>query len=188
VVSAEGEGVAIGHGSTDPENARSLGGLIRWGEFAYAFDGDLTGAGDDDVPDMEAFIAARADHLREAPLPGGALDVAKLSHHGLRSATQQAWVDWLLPADGHDRNAVVGSNRFYLRSPAQSVLDRVGARVTGGFVWVTRLGILPGSHDRMRVADGAVVVEVRDRGARYRVFVWKDGVEQQESDYEASRP
>lgn len=169
VVSAEDEGVAVGHGGTAPENARSLGGVIRWGDFAYSFDGDLTGAGDSDVPDLEGFYAARADRIRQAPLPAGGLDVAKLSHHGLHSATQQGWVAWMVPDDGQDRNAVVGTNHIYWRSPAQEVLDRLAPRLGAGFVWVTELGLMPGSHDRMIVSDGPVVIEVRDAGASYSV-------------------
>jgi len=176
VASAEDEGVAIGYGDVANENGRSLGGVIRWGAFAYVFAGDLSGAGDKDVPDVEAFIAARASGIVDGAggpllIPTGSADVVELSHHGLKSATQQAWVDWLFPDDGRSRNAVVGGSGVSTGySPSGKVLDRLGPRLDTGYVWVTHPGLLAGLHDRRRDADGAVVVRVSEGGAQYQVF------------------
>jgi len=180
VVSAEDQGVVIGYGDAENENGRSLGGTLRWGDFSYVFAGDLTGAGDKEVPDVEGFIAARAGGIvdgagGQALIPAGALDVAKLSHHGLKSATQQAWVDWLLPDDGHSRNAVVGGSGISTGySPSGDVLDRLGPRVGTGYVWITHPGLLAGTHDRRRDANGAVVVKVTDSGDQYELFAITD--------------
>ncbi len=188
VVSAEAEGVVIGYGDTENENGRSLGGTIRWGDFNYVFAGDLTGAGAKEVPDVEGFIAARSAGIVDgaggaALIPPGGLDVAKLSHHGLRSATQQPWADWLFPADGEDRNAVVGGSGISTGySPSQNVVDRIGPRVGSGHIWVTHPGLLAGGHDRRLDANGAVVIEVTDSGDQYQMFALTgDGPELAES-------
>ena len=176
VVSAEAEGVVIGYGDTENENGRSLGGTISWGDFNYVFAGDLTGAGAKEVPDVEGFIAARSAGIVDggggaALIPQGGLDVAKLSHHGLKSATQQPWADWLFPADGEDRNAVVGGSGISTGySPSGNVLDRLGPRVGTGYIWVTHPGLLAGTHLRRRDANGAVVIEVTDSGDQYQLF------------------
>jgi hypothetical protein len=189
VISAADEGVAIGHGATDPENARSLGGMIRWGDFAYAWNGDTTG----DSPALEAFSANRHAAIRVAPdgpplLPGCAADVVHLSHHGLPSSTSQDWVDWLLPGGGASRNAVVGTTSMYWQSPAQAVLDRVGPRVQDGWIWSTTLGFLPGSHPRLRVVEGAVVVRVHTGGVSYGMSALIGGVEGETLPYGSTEP
>ena len=178
VVSAEADGLSVGEGGEEPENARSVGGALRWGDFTWTFNGDTTAA----APEMEGWLAGLGDGITTAasgsPLvPAGDADVVHLGHHGLDSATGQAWVDWLLPDDGRDRNAEVGNTAMYYRSPAQEVLDRVGPRVGGGFIWANTLGILPGSHERLVDAEGALVIRVADGGASYSMSVWKDGAE-----------
>ena len=111
-----------------------------------------------------------------------------LGHHGLPSSTGQTWVDWLLPDDGLDRNAVIGGAGLYCHSPAQEVLDRVGARVGDGFVWTTALGLLPGSHEKLIVADGAVVIRVVDGGAGYEMSIWSGGAESEIHAYDSTAP
>lgn len=165
VISAAQDGVNLGHGGTAPENARSLGGVIRWGSFIYTFHGDTTG-------DVEGVVAKHAAEITTSPqggllVPTSGLDVTHLSHHGLEGSTSQTWVDWLLPADGRDRNAVIGANGGYLISPAPGVLSRVGARVSGGYMWLTFPAALGGTHPRLRLASGAVVLEVKAGGASY---------------------
>ena len=167
VRSAAQQGVTLGHGGTDPENARSLGGVISWGSFSYSFHGDTTAV-------VEGFIVGHAAAITRSPsgpllIPAGALDVTHLSHHGLDGSTSQAWVDWLLPADGKDRNAVVGANGSYVLTPAPGVLGRVGPRVGNGYIWLTLGALFGGSHPRLRLANGAVVLEVKDGGARYEL-------------------
>jgi len=161
VIYANDEGLSIGHGATYPENARSLGGAVRWGDFTYVFNGDTPG----ENPDMEGFIADRAADL--VVEEGG--DVMHLSHHGLDTSTSQGWIDWLFPADGSSRNAAVGTTSMYYHSPAQGLLDRLAPRLAEGYIWTTALGIMPGSHARLKIADGAVEVLAETGGTGYRV-------------------
>jgi hypothetical protein len=186
---AEYSGLSIGHGATDPENARSLGGALAWGPFRYSFHGDTCGA----TPNMEGLIVDHAADILVEPggdqlVPGGGLDLLHLSHHGLASATNQGWVDWLLPDDGASRNAVVGTTSMYVTSPAQAVLDRVGARVGDGYVWSTTYGLTHGEHERLRVANGAVVATVETGGTGYRLAVLAGGEETTVESYESTAP
>lgn len=187
VVYAEDEGIAIGHGGTFAENARSLGAVIRWGDFHYLFNGDLTGGQWMTAPDAEGFIVAHADTIVEHPggpllVSDGDIDVLQLNHHGYGDASGQAWVDWLLPSDGQSRNAVFGCNQMYAFAPDANALKRVGARVQGGYIWMTVPGTLGATHPRLRTAMGAVVVEVTDGGSLYEVSTWtSQGKQQTES-------
>ena len=142
-------------------NALSTAAVLRYGAFGYLFAGDLTGGGKD-TPDLESEVAARVPAV-------GDVDLLHLSHHGIQSSSNQAWVDWLLPDDGRARNAVVGANSGYLAAPAQGVLDRVAPRLGEGRIWASRTGSLAGEHERLRVADGDVVVAVDEGGAAYTV-------------------
>ena len=146
------------------DNARSLAGVIEYGDFVYLFAGDLTGGGKD-TPDVESAVAARGDLLLE---PGDA-DVLHLSHHGIRSSTNAAWVDWLLPDDGSDRSAVVGANGGYLSAPAPEVVERVAPRLGDGHVHLTAAGALADPHPSLLEYEADVIVSVFDGGARYAV-------------------
>jgi Metallo-beta-lactamase superfamily len=177
IESAEENGISVGYGETDPENARSLGGVVKWGDFIYFFNGDLTGAGDGESPAIEGFYSGYSEHLTEftgGPLliPDGSVDAAHLSHHGYTSSTSQDWVDWILPPDGLTRTAVVGSNANYFRSPANSVMDRVGPRLENGWIWAPYKGTLASSHEKLRVVNASVMVEVVDGGFFYNVYGW----------------
>lgn len=151
VADATAPGVHVEVGAD--ENARSLVGAVRWAGFGYLFAGDLTGGGKD-TPDVEGAVAAVVRERLGAP------DVLHLSHHGIRSSTNDAWVAALLPDDGRLRHAFVGANRGYLAAPSQEVLDRVGPRLGGGRVWAPAAGLLAGESDRLCVAGGSVAVEV----------------------------
>jgi beta-lactamase superfamily II metal-dependent hydrolase len=141
----------------DGENARSLVGVVRWGEFAYLWTGDLTGGGKD-TPGVEAaYVNALLERV-------GPPSVLHLGHHGIDSSTQAAWVDGMLPDDGTRRAALVASNSSYLDAPADEVLDRVRGRVDG--VWLTRGGLLTGEDDLLREASGDVVIAVTEGGRR----------------------
>lgn len=157
------EAFALGHDDEEDENARSLVGVVRWGDFRYVFAGDLTGGGKD-TPDVEGWLAPRlaADGLDGA-------DVLHLAHHGIRSSTGDAWADALLPDDGAVRHAVVGATGAYLAAPADEVLERVAPRLGGGRVWATDAGMLAGSDDALTVVGGSVLVRVADGGASARV-------------------
>jgi Metallo-beta-lactamase superfamily len=181
IESAETSGIAVGYGETDPENARSLGGLVKWGDFIYFFNGDLTGAGDGDSPPIEGFYANLSPQLTEhtgGPLliPAGSVDAAHISHHGYTSSTSEEWVDWIIPPDGSTRTAVVGSNMHYYRSPTKTVMDRLGPRLEEGWVWAPDKGTLASSHDNLRIVNASVVIEVVGGGFFYNVFGW-DGIE-----------
>jgi beta-lactamase superfamily II metal-dependent hydrolase len=189
VISAEDEGLSVGWGGTEPENARSVGGALRWGDFTWTFNGDTPA----DEPAIEALIAGHASGISPdgtgAPLiPDGDADVVHLGHHGLSSSTGQPWVDWLLPDDGRDRNAAIGATSLYYHSPAQEVLDRVGPRAFEGRIWTTALGILPGSHEKLIVANGAVAIRVVDGGASYEISVWSGGIESELREYGSTAP
>jgi hypothetical protein len=144
----------------DP-NARSTAGVLRYGAFSYLFAGDLPGGGKG-VADLESVVAARRPVMDR-------VELLHLSHHGIRTSTNEAWTDWLLPEDGETRNALVGANRGYLAAPSEEVMDRVAPRLGEGFVWASRVGLFGAEHERLRVAAGDVIVAVEEGGARYRV-------------------
>ena len=147
------------------ENPRSLVGVVRYQDFVYLFAGDLTGGGKD-TADVESFVAANLELPR--------VDVAHLSHHGISSSTNQAWVDAVFPDDGHTRHGLVGANRAYLSAPDEEVLARLGPRVEQ--VWVTTPGSLADPHPKCANVDGSVAVHVDASGA-YRV-ARRDGGEE----------
>lgn len=146
----------------DGENARSLVGVVRWGDFTYVFNGDLTGGGKD-TPDVEAFYASRMD----AWVPESGASVAHLGHHGIDSSSWGAWVERLLPGADTGRFALVGSNASYLDAPADEVLDRVRDHV--GAVWATRVGSFTGEDPFLREADDDVVITVSEGGGVFSV-------------------
>jgi len=152
---------AVLPGMDQEENAMSSAGVLRYGAFAYLFAGDLSGGGSDSV-DVETAIADQGLAL-------GAVDVAHISHHGKQSSTNQAWVDLFFPDDGHARNAVVGASAAYLAAPHEDVLDRLGSRLAGGWVWVTADGVLAGDHDNKRTLDADVVISVDPGGGSYAI-------------------
>ncbi|HNZ52998.1 MAG TPA: MBL fold metallo-hydrolase, partial [bacterium] len=133
--SAEKNGITIGWGNTDEENARSLGGVLKWGNFRYSFAGDTQGR---DIK-IEKFIADNSSkiliHGTDPLVSSTGGDAMHLSHHGLASSTSAEWIDWLFPNDGKSRNAIVGTTGIYVTSPAQSVLDALGPRLGTGLVW-----------------------------------------------------
>ncbi len=152
----------------DPgENGRSMVGVIRHGDFAMVFGGDLTGGGKD-TPDVEAAVVASAE--REGhPVPPGGVDVVKLNHHGIDSSTGEAWLEWLLPGDGQIRHALVGASSAYLSAPAPAVVERTVPRLGGGSIWVTRRGSVGSRDERVRVARGSVLIRVAPDGASYAI-------------------
>lgn len=149
-------------GDDDGENARSLVGVVRWGDFVYLWNGDLTGGGKG-TPDVEAFYASRMDPW----LPASGATVAHLGHHGIDSSTFESWVSLALPDDGEARAGLVGSNSSYLDAPADEVLDRVRDHVDG--VWVTRGGALTGDDPVLHDAQDDVVIVVTEGGADVRI-------------------
>jgi hypothetical protein len=151
----------------DGENARSLAGVIRWGDFAYGFAGDLTGGGKG-TPDVESFVAAT---VPEAIVPARGVDWLHLDHHGIDSSDNAAWLDRMLPADGARRDALVGTNAIYLDSPGNETMDRLRDRLGGGSVWTGTAGSLADHDDPLlQITGGSVWVAVDDQGRRSAVL------------------
>jgi hypothetical protein len=168
-VSAEQNDIPIGWGGTDEENARSLGGVIKWGNFKYVFAGDTQGR---DIK-MEAFIALHGDKIKtdenKQLITTTGADVIKLSHHGLASSTSQEWVDWLMPDDNKTRNAIIGNTDGYVTSPALSVVNRVSPRLGNGFIWLSKKAVTAPSNPKLMVTDSAITVKVKN-GDNYVVI------------------
>lgn len=156
-----------GRHDDEGENGRSMVGVIRHGDFAMVFGGDLTGGGKD-TPDVEAAVAACAD-WEGHPVPAGGVDVIQLNHHGIDSSSHDAWLDWLLPDDGAIRHALVGASSAYVSAPAPAVVDRVLPRLGEGSIWVTRRGSTGAQGEGVRVARGSVVVRVAPGGETYSI-------------------
>lgn len=147
---------------SDGENARSIAGVVRYGGFVYGFAGDLTGGGKG-TPDVEA---AFAPLIPDDIVPARGVDVLHLDHHGIDSSTGEASMNRMLPADGAERDAIVGADGGYLDAPADEVLDRLRDRLGGGAVWAPAVGSLVDEGDEvLRVTGQTVVVRVGGDGA-----------------------
>ena len=144
--------------AVDEENARSLVGTVRYGDFLFLWGGDLTGGGKD-TADVESFVAANLEL-------DGRVDVLHLNHHGIRSSTNDAWVDRWLPGEA-TRNALVGANRAYLSAPGDEVVERVAPRLGEGRIWVNTPGSLADAHPACVDVDGSVQVRIDEGGATY---------------------
>lgn len=142
------------------ENARSLVGVLRFGDFQYVFAGDLTGGGKD-TPPVEGAIAALGDDV--LGIEPGAVDLLHLNHHGISSSTDPAWVAWLL-GEGRTAQALVGATGLYLDAPSEEALDAVRPHLGDGRVWATRTGLLGGADPLLVVAEGTVRVRVESSG------------------------
>lgn len=146
----------------DGENARSLVGVVRWGDFVYLWNGDLTGGGKD-TPDVEALYADRMGPW----LGAEGATIVHLGHHGIDSSTWSGWVERALPGHAAGRAGLVGSNSSYLDAPADEVLDRVRGHVDG--VWVTRGGALTGDDPILHEPKDDVRIEVSAGGSAVRI-------------------
>jgi competence protein ComEC len=152
------------------ENARSLVGVLRWGTFSLLFGGDLTGGGKD-TPDVETPLADRA------PLelwPADGVDILQANHHGIRSSSNDRWLERAMPP-GRARQVLVGAGSGYAAAPHQDMLDAWAPRLGGGFVFASGTGGLAGSHESLKEADGAVIVQAQSDGA-YEVYAGLGGV------------
>jgi hypothetical protein len=165
--------MAPGYDGNDTENARSLAGVLVHGAFRYHFGGDLTG-GMQGSPDVETLLAGAAPSLEGVPEDGAlygtaGVDVYRAHHHGLRTSSNDALLDALLPADGRARNVVVAASNLHVLSSSESVLDRLTAdgRLGGGGVWQTMNTTLGGGDPLLVLAEGRIVVRTIDGGAGY---------------------
>jgi len=167
--SAEKNGVSIGWGETDQENARSIGGVLKWGNFRYVFAGDTQGR---DIK-IEKFIADNSSKIKMSDtdplITQTGADTVHLNHHGLASSTSAEWIDFLFPNDGKSRNAVVGTSGIYVTSPAQSVLDGLAPRLGTGMVWANAKALTSGTSPKLFVANAAVTVHVENGGKNYTI-------------------
>ncbi|MCP4807918.1 MAG: MBL fold metallo-hydrolase [Proteobacteria bacterium] len=152
---ATSDGLVTLEASPEDDNARSLGGVVTWGDFTYLFAGDLPGGGKG-TQDLEGAVVAHADALPW--VPAGGVDVLHVNHHGISSSTSSAWTDWLRP-----RHAVVGANNSYLDAPSEEALAALAPWVEA--VWVTEDGALGNEDARTEVVHGGVVVRVEEDGA-----------------------
>lgn len=126
----------------DDENAASIALVIEFGAFRAFVGGDITGGGGEPpfiTPDLET------------PLAGivGDVDVLKVSHHGSRTSTNQAFIDALKP-----EIAVIscGDGNDYFH-PHLSVVDRLQGAST--MVYQTERCFTPHDYD-VAVADGSI--------------------------------
>lgn len=156
----------IGYATTNEENARSLVAIVSHGAFRSTFGGDLTGSGEEGVPDVETLVATRAFASFLGPL--GA-DVVHAHHHARKTSSNRALVDALAPADGRARNVIAGVNAAYLGSPAQPVLDAWGPRLGEGAFWVTNTAAGAGEHAKLVEVEGAIEVTTTGGGRGYVV-------------------
>lgn len=104
------------------ENDRSIGLVVRFGDFDYYIASDLTGGGDG-TADMESLVA-----------PGvGDVDAFHVSHHGSATSTNQTLVTTLAP-----EHAIIscGDGNSY-NHPDQGVLNRLTASPTMDIIWQT---------------------------------------------------
>jgi hypothetical protein len=138
------------------ENARSLVGVVTFGDFQYVFGGDVTGGGKD-TPDVESAIAALGHVIPW--VDAGQVDLVHLNHHGISSSTSPAWVGWLL-GEGRTTHGLVGATGVYLDAPSEEALDAIRPYLGDGRVWVTRTGLLGGADPVMVEANGSIHIVV----------------------------
>jgi len=142
------------------DNPRSVAAVLRYGDFAWLFAGDLTGGGKG-TPDVESAVALRGDQL----VVPGEIDLVSLNHHGIRSSNNDAWLAWLLPDDRVERHALVATSPAYLAAPNEDVLDAIAPRLQGGAVWTGKAGSLtPSEHAALRETGDGVFVRVDATG------------------------
>ncbi len=159
-------GVEIGYVGSNEENARSIWGVISFGDFTYTFGGDLTGDGAG-TPAVEGFLAALDPPPADLPATGA--DVMHAHHHGSDTSNSVAMVDRLMPLDGAARNAVIGTGPAYLSNPKREVVERLLSHTQGGAVWAPEKGAISGAGDFLIQTRAPVVVRTQDAGARYLV-------------------
>jgi len=159
---------AFGTSTNNEENARSVAGLISHGSFRYHFGGDLTGAGEPGVPDVESHYVQTA-----GPQFYGALgvDVAHAHHHARRTSSNETLVRALAPRDARSRNVVAGINPAYVGSPHDEVVERWtrDGRLGSGRFWITHRAVGGADGDAIVDAGGEVVVQTSDGGDRYEI-------------------
>jgi len=69
-----------------------------------------------------------------------------------------------------DRNAVIGANRYSGTTLHQSVLNRLGAALGNGAIWLTEKGQAKRGHFNAKVMGVSVVIQVSESGEAYKIF------------------
>jgi len=149
--------------NSNGENARSLVGMLRHGNFSLLFGGDLTGGGLS-TNDMEGFYITRmGSHV--GPL---GLDVLQVNHHGSKTSSSKPWISNLLPADGRSRNAVLGVSNGHGGFPPGDTLATVldNNRLREGRAWTTNVAPGGSSHPKLVTATGGHVLVGTIKGGR----------------------
>lgn len=128
----------------DDENSRSVAMLLKFGDFRYFTDGDLTGGGGEppyQTGDFETALAPLVGHV----------DVLLAPHHGSNTGSNQTFVDTLNP------DVVLfsfGDNNDY-HHPHATTIDRY--RKAHAKLYATEQGFLPATTD-VHVVHGSICV------------------------------
>jgi len=134
--------------STSDENALSLVLKLTYGSFDHVFPGDLTGTS----PDAESIVGPEV----------GDVDVCKVSHHGSKTSTLDAWLN---ATDPEVCILSVGDNSF--GHPTSEAMGRLHDHGVHTYWTNQGSGVAPQGLDT--VADGAVVITVPAGGNTYTV-------------------
>lgn len=141
--------------STLSENARSLGLLIRYGNFTYWTGGDLPGDRDEEsentiTPNLEARVAPRI----------GDISLLHLHHHGSASSTSEGFLDALTP-----KAALIsaGDQNDY-GHPVLSVVNRLIARDIDVYATHTYDDAIFKTLSDMRIIRGSIFISAQASG------------------------
>ena len=139
------------------ENARSVVGILRHGDFRLLFGGDLTGGGNG-TDDVEGFYADRLHLVSDIDELG--VDVLHAGHHGRKTSSSPTWLDRLLPNDGLDRNGETGISSAHGGSPEFEVLEGFlsNNRLGDGRFWVTTVAPGGATHSDLVDAQGGLIL------------------------------
>ncbi len=158
---------SFGVTENEHENARSVSGVISYGDFRYHFGGDMTGGGKN-TPDVETPFIAKAGPLHYGVF--GA-DVIHAHHHARDSSSNAALAGALAPVDGNSRNVVAGINTAYGDAPSPPVLSTWtdNNRLNTGRLWITEKGLTGNENAKVTNAKGPVIVQTVQHGIGYWV-------------------
>ena len=130
------DGYVVGRGyisgSHDNENDRSIGILIKYGNFEYVFAGDLGGGDlDNNCTDRSTNQIDVEGPMAQAIMPGGqypllttdGVEVVHVNHHGSESSTNSTYMNLLTPAIACISTGA-GQSPDYM-FPRQDVVDNV---------------------------------------------------------------
>lgn len=156
---------SFGHETGDEENARSVAGVIRYGDFRYHFGGDLHGRASDG-PDVESHLVATSGPAFYGDL---GVDVIHAHHHARGSSSNATFVEAMAPVDGLARNVIAGINERHLGSPFQETLDAWSSsnRLGEGKIWITTNTVGGGTSPALIEAKGSLIIQTIQEGRGY---------------------